>query len=350
MKAAYPMPSPSALSSALPPERAALRAAFLHTALEGGEYTVQDLPADASFRTYARLYDAQGAKIVMNAPGSELTGLRDFIRVAGALHEQGLRAPRIFAEDTENGFLLLEDFGDDSFSRILAAAPEREASIYLSAVSALTALRGKADEARFAPYDNSALSRETDLVTEWYLPYMADEGVSFNVTETAEAYRAFWETANVSLASRRADIVLRDFHADNLHVLRDGVHARAVGVLDFQDALAGDGIYDLVSLLTDIRRRVSPETARMCYDAYYAVCGAEAGSRRAFDERCALFAAQRNCKILGIFVRLARRDGKHRYLNYLPAVREAVREACGHSALSVLREILSPVLQEPEGA
>lgn len=320
------------------------RDAFIAASLPSPLVSLDLIPADASFRSYARLHTVSGTcYILMDAPGSERDALPAFIHVADIIHTSGCRSPRIFAKDLEHGFLLLEDFDNHSISRILRDDISRETQVYKDAVSTLVALRDCTPAKDLPAYDASILRREVMLLPEWYVPFMQEQGIACDQKTFTEMYQQFWDRTFPQLMTRRADIVLRDYHADNIHVLESDDLCGRCGLLDFQDALFGDGIYDLVSLLTDIRRDVSDETVDAAKEIYKHALSPE--EQATFDERYALFAAQRNCKILGIFVRLAKRDGKTRYLDMLPATRRAVTQACAHPSLEPLHTLLEPLLK-----
>jgi aminoglycoside/choline kinase family phosphotransferase len=160
------------------------------------------------------------------------------------------------------------------------------------------------------PYDAARLMEEVMLLPDWFLPAASGRTAS---PEALAAYRALWAPLLAEVAGGLGTLVLRDYHADNLMVTPHGL-----GLLDYQDAVIGHPAYDLVSLLEDARRDVPPVLAAAMLDHYLALApvGDEARFRRAFD----ILGAQRNAKIVGIFARLSRRDGKDRYLDLIPRV------------------------------
>lgn len=250
---------------------------------------------------------------------------RPFLDVAGWLTAHGQRAPEILAADPDRGWVLLEDFGDDRMRDWLDTNPAGEEAAYAAAIDALVALH-RQPPGPFPPYDMAAYQREAALLTEWYCPAMGlsvDEG----------GYRAAWEAALAPMMARQEPgvTVLRDYHAENIMLLSpapDGTGEQ--GLIDFQDALVGHAAYDLVSLLQDARRDVSPELERRMLDRYRAASGAGAE----FEADYARLGAQRNAKIVGIFTRLWKRDGKQRYLAYIPRVWEAMERDLAHPALA----------------
>jgi N-acetylmuramate 1-kinase len=285
---------------------------------------VEPLPGDASFRRYFRIRDADGkTAMLMDAPPPH-EDPRPFLHVAKYLVGQGFRAPEIYGEDLSRGLILIEDFGDARMREHVDANPEDERAIYIQAIETLAELE-RAPVCAVAPYDEAAYLRETGLLAEWYMPTMALP------VDSAE-YDALWRRALSPLFDRRWQqvTVLRDYHAENIMLLPDG----AQGLIDFQDALAGHPAYDLVSILQDARRDVSPELEGEMLDHYLSRANAGAD----FDLHYALLGAQRNAKIIGIFTRLWKRDGKERYLGFLPRMWGLLERDLAHPGLVELRD------------
>ncbi len=272
------------------------------------------LAGDASFRRYYRLIDGERRAVLMDAPPPQ-EDVRPFVQVAGMLRGHGLSAPEIFAEDRELGLLLIEDFGDDTYTRLIARGAD-EAELYTLAVDTLVALqRAVTAPPDLPPYDEERLLAEAALLIEWYAPETLGAPVS---KELREEYSALWREALALAVPPEPTLVLRDYHVDNLMLLpgRDGV--QRCGLLDFQDALAGPAGYDLVSLLEDARRDV-PAALRAAMTERYLAAFPNI-DRGGFRRSAAILAAQRNAKIIGIFTRLWRRDGKSQYLGHIPRV------------------------------
>ena len=297
------------------PGRKAAMAEFLAAAGWGGA-TPAMLAGDASFRRYYRLAEAGRRAVLMDAP-PPMEDVRPYIAVAGILRDLGFSAPRIDAEDRERGFLLLEDFGDDLYTRLIVGGADEDA-LYALAIDTLIALhravagRGLPDLPR---YDTTRLIDEAALLADWYMPAV----LSGPVQDAARAeYLALWRALLPAAECEAPTLVLRDYHVDNLMLLPGRPGVRGCGLLDFQDAVLGPAAYDLVSLLEDARRDVpAPLRARMTgrYLAAFPQL-----DRAAFARSATILAAQRNCKILGIFTRLWRRDGKPQYLSHIPRV------------------------------
>jgi N-acetylmuramate 1-kinase len=284
---------------------------------------VEPLPGDASFRRYFRLERPDGSTaMLMHAPPPH-EDPAPFLHVAHWLNENGMRAPAILAEDAAQGWVLTEDFGNDRMRDWLDDHPADERAAYEAAVEALAALH-RLPPGPFAPYDMAVYAREAALLTEWYCPA---QGLEVD----AAGYAAAWEEVLAPVLSRQRPgvTVLRDYHAENIMLL-GGKASAPQGLIDFQDALVGHPAYDLVSLLQDARRDVPVdlETAMLVHYAHHAGVADDE-----FIADYALLGAQRNAKIVGIFTRLDRRDGKPKYLGMIPRVWAALERDLAHPAL-----------------
>ena len=277
---------------------------------------------DASFRSYYRILSEGKKWILMFAPPSH-EDIFPFIKIDEFLFENGFSAPKIFAVDEKNGFILLEDFGDDTYSRVLAKAPQEEKEaleldLYKKACDCLIELHKTKIIKKVAPYNNALLFREVMLFIDWYLP-LQKKSMSFQ--EKSE-FKAAWFELFDQLNKESQVLVLRDYHADNLMTLPDRSGYKQVGLLDFQDAVIGFKAYDLVSLLEDARRDLNEENRQKIFDYYLEKSNCD---KISFTKDYEILSLQRNIKIVGIFSRLSARDGKHSYLDLLPRVLNFVR-------------------------
>jgi aminoglycoside/choline kinase family phosphotransferase len=283
---------------------------------------ISPVAGDASFRRYFRVNSAtRGKAILMDAPPPH-EDPQPFLDIAQYLTGHQFRAPEIYGTDLTRGLVLLEDFGDRRMREHLDDHPEDEAEIYRAAIDTIVRLAGT-PAAHAQPYDMATYLREVQLLTEWYMPAM---GLSCD----ANAFDQMWVDALAPLASCQDVTVLRDYHAENIMLLDDGEQ----GIIDFQDALVGHPAYDLVSLLQDARRDVRPELEADML-AYY-LTAANPGPD--FDAHYALLGAQRNTKIIGIFTRLWKRDGKERYLSFLPRMWGLLERDLAHPALANVKQ------------
>ncbi len=312
-------------------DRAKLRASFVARA-GWGDAQERLLAGDASFRRYFRLRRSGGTAVVMDSPATH-EPVGPFVRIGRHLLSMGLSAPEIFAADEASGFLLLEDLGDNTFARVLAGGGN-EAELYGRATDVLVAVRAAPDHGLLpglGAYEGEALIDAAILVPEWYLPEATGRATT---TEETESYRAAWRRCLAALPPNGSCLLLRDYHKDNLLWLPERPGVRACGLLDFQDAQRGHPSYDLVSLVEDARRDVPPAIHAACLDRYIGATGLNAKDFRA---GFALMAAQRHARIIGLFVRLLRRDGKADYLPHLPRVWRMFERAVAHPALEPLR-------------
>ena len=339
-----------------------------------GDAAVAPLPGDASTRSYARLTHNERRAMLMNQPqGAEaptapadadeatrralgynavarLAGAdcRRFAAVADYLRARGLGAPQIHAADHAQGLMVLEDLGDALFTDVIPiGAPEEE--LYKAAVEVLARLHKErapallAEDVPLFVYDDVALIAETDLMLEWFLPLALDRAA----TEAEyKEHRALWQAALAAIADSEPVFVHRDYHAQNLMWLPERTGLARVGLIDFQDAVAGSRAYDLISLTEDARRDVSPALAEIATAHYLSVMRAQGTSldENHFRAEMAVMAAQRNAKIVGIFARLYKRDGKRRYLAYLPRVWNYLERDLSHPLMSDLRAWYDRVL------
>lgn len=309
---------------------------FLAAAGWGGA-TCAILAADASFRRYDRVVLGERRAVLMDAP-PEKEDVKPFLLIARHLRGLGYSAPEILAEDTAAGLLLLEDLGDDTYTRLLARGEDEEA-LYRLAIDLLIDLHGRPAAETvpddLPPYDDTRLLDEAGLLVEWYLPAVMDGTPDAAILSN---YRDLW--SNLLVPARRVPetLVLRDYHVDNLIGLPDRTGVAACGLLDFQDAVVGPVSYDLVSLLEDARRDIPPPLAAAMLEHYFAAFPRL--DEDAFRASYAILGAQRHCKVIGIFTRLCLRDGKARYLRHIPRLWRLLEGALAHPVLAPLGDWL----------
>lgn len=297
---------------------------------------VEPLAADASFRRYLRIRRGSETAVLMDAP-PDREPIEPYAAIARHLLSLGFGAPRIEAEDPATGLLLMEDLGDDTFTRLLARG-EDETALYELAVDTLIALH-RLPAATSVPrglpaYSDDLLMAEADYLLDWYLPAI---GLALR-PGSRSAYGARWREAFAQARDVPQTLVLRDFHVDNLMRLHGREGPAACGLVDFQDAVAGPASYDFVSLVEDARRDVPPALAGALRHRY--LVAFPDLDATAFDRSCAVLGAQRHCKVIGIFTRLSRRDGKDAYLGHIARVWRLLEAAVLHPALRPIRDWL----------
>lgn len=320
------------------------------------------LSGDASVRAYERVDGRDGlpTKILMDAarhkPGpilqdgkyyQQLAHIAEdvipFVAIDELLRERGFAAPTIYASDLDQGILLIEDLGSEGILDEAGAPIEAryvESARLLAQLHAAPARRdivlAGGVEHHIPDFDRTAMKIETRLLVDWYLPWK--RGAPATDQEKQE-YAAIWDDLIDLIATSEKNLLLRDFHSPNIiwRAEQDGV--RRVGLIDFQDAMIGPTAYDVASLVQDARVTIELALAGRMMDAYLA-------DRRAagpFDEALFLrdwhlMSAQRNCKLVGIWVRLMQRDGKPGYMKHMPRTFAYLEVALAHEALKPLRD------------
>ncbi len=318
------------------------------------------IQGDASTRIYERLALSGTSVILMNAPpradGPPVKNgqpystiahlaetMRPFVAIARHLREHGFSTPEIIAADIDSGLLIIEDFGNKGI--VAGDPPQPIEERYMAAIDVLIALHrlelppklpvAPRIDYQFPTYDLDAYLIELELLLDWYLPYrntpvMADARAEFEM---------LWRAALEELIAAPSTWVLRDFHSPNLLWLPEREDFARIGILDFQDAVLGPHAYDVASLAMDARADVS-EDLELALLSRYAIGRGEydpAFDPGTFALHYVTLGAQRSTKILGIFARLDRRDGKPQYLKHLPRVWNYLSRALAHPSLADLR-------------
>jgi len=331
-----------------------------------GEADIESFPGDASTRRYFRLTRGDERAVLMDAPkGAEAPnepegatheervklGYNAIARLAGPdpaaftcidneLVIRGFSAPKILAADLDAGFLLLEDFGASVYARVIENDPSLERPLYEAAVDCLgeiyrssfpSRLKWRESRWRVRDYDETALLAETDLFLDWYAP---DAGLEISDDLRQELYGLFRESF-AYLKTQPPGLALRDFHAENLFWLPERESVAKVGLIDFQDALFCHPAYDLMSLITDIRRDVSPDLKDILIERFCEV--AKISDVDAFRAAYAVLSVQRGTKLLGFPVRADLKFGKPQYRVLLPRVKRHLRDDLSHPAVAPIK-------------
>lgn len=320
------------------PDRDAAIDAFL-SANNWGDGTRAPLAGDASFRRYERVTRNTGEHVVlMDAPPPQ-EDIRPFVTIARHLVDLGLSAPKILAADERYGFLLLEDLGDNTYTRLLLDGHD-ERALYTLATDALIHLH-QTPSAEVIPegvirYGEGRLLEEVDRLNEWYLPLVGAAPVAPHVRSD---YLDLWRELLPTAWATPSSLILFDYHVDNLLLLDDRSSVAACGLLDFQDAVDGPVTYDLMSLLEDARRDVDPTLIADMKARYLAAFPAI--TQDDFDASWAVMAAQRHLRVIGTFARLKVRDGKPHYLDHMPRLWRYMDACLTHPALASLKDWLA---------
>jgi N-acetylmuramate 1-kinase len=270
--------------------------------------------------------DGDRHAVLMDAPAPH-EDPKPFIAIAEYLKGVQLRAPQIFARDLDQGLLLIEDFGADRMREAVDSNIATETETYLGVVDVLIELHKHAPPP-IKSQTVEAFVEEVGLFIEWYCP---EVGIEFDKAGYFEAWQSV--LAPIMANMGKAVTVLRDYHAENIMLIAGQSGLSRFGLLDFQDALSGHPAYDLVSMLEDARRDVSPsvEQAMLAYYAEKTGHGAE------FEKAYWGLGAQRNTRILGLFVRLWKRDGKPHYTAFQPRMWGLLERDLAHQSLGPVR-------------
>lgn len=266
-----------------------------------------------------------------------------FVALDQVLHKAGVTVPTIYAADLGRGLLLIEHLGNGSFLNEGRPVAER----YAAAAELLAMIHGRPWPSHIEtgwgaahvipPFDRDALLIEAELLIDWYLPFVTGRPAG---DALRARFRAAWNRVLDRLDAAETSIVLRDVHSPNIVWRQERQGHDRLGIIDFQDALIGPAAYDVASLALDARVTVPQEIERATVRAYVAARqAAGAFDEKSFAAAYAITAAQRNSKILGIFVRLKVRDGKPAYLEHLPRIRDYLARVIGHPALAEVREL-----------
>ncbi len=304
------------------------------------------LAADASTRSYDRLFHNDGIQsaVLMKTPPQDTNTIATFVKMTEILRGFGLSAPEVFHQQKDNGLLMIEDLGDALLARICDDHQTIETELYSSAIDLLVELQRHPAPDGLPAYDMETYLRESRLLTQWYLP--AATGAPVTTKLNAEFDKLICQACK-KLSRSRPIIVLRDYHAENLFWLPDRRNWARIGLIDYQDALAGHPAYDLVSLLEDARRDVSTKLAHAMLKRFLGACGRD---KSTFERDYSILGMQRNLKIIGIFTRLFIRDGKFSYLDLLPRVWQYLQRDLSHPELSDLHVWVQENVPEPNQA
>lgn len=277
------------------------------------EWDITSLAGDASPRKYFRLSSGPNTAVLMDAPINSCGSLTPFIRIAEYLVVNGFSAPKIMTKDLSGGFLILEDLGDDLFSSILRSNPEMEVEIYLVALDILITLREKDLPPNIPAYTPKIQGDLASLSLTWYAQNILED----EVPRKDVTYLASLVSDAIADLNEKQVFVHRDYHAENLLWLPERSGQKRVGIIDFQDGSSGQASYDLVSLVEDARRDISDQLKSALLRKYANLTG---DPLDVVEKRVAISGIQRNLRIIGIFARLAIRDSKSWYVDYIPRV------------------------------
>ena len=286
---------------------------WITTVLGSDQFEISFLAGDASFRRYARIKLNNKTFMLMDAPPDKEDCV-PFVTIDEFFDRNGVRVPKIIAKNLEQGFLLLEDFGDVLLSTLLN--DQTVDAYYAQSFKQLVQLQTINGKGNFPDYSYEKLISEMELLTDWMLPSLK---IQLTADQSALIKRTFAILANAAVAQPQV-IVHRDFHSRNLMKIEAETD---LGVIDFQDAVIGADTYDLISITRDAYVQWNAERVYEWFKVFYDLLPAAQKQDRDFEQfkkDADFMAIQRHIKILGIFVRLFERDGKSGYLKDLPRV------------------------------
>ena len=310
------------------------------------------LPVDASTRSYTRLSLDDKTCLLMDAPPPQ-ESLTNFIIIDEHLAKIGLRTPKIFARDLVHGFALIEDFGRHTFTQLLKAGFDEQA-LYFTAIDALKQLHTHPLSPQIAApkQDMQLFLTGVGVFADYYMPFITGQTLS---PKSRIDYDDLWRDALLGIESRTETLVLRDYHVDNLMLLDPTLPLVSgaspinnCGVLDFQDSVIGCKAYDLISILEDARRDIPKPIVEASLQRYFD--GVSKAEQAAICNDMALMAAQRHCRIAGVFVRLTVRDGRTSYMQHMPRVVRYLSKALHNPQLSRVRDFIISHLGNDLGA
>lgn len=307
---------------------------FVDQCFSNASSTLEAILGDAGQRSYYRIYSKGKTYVVMDCPPSYCS-VQVFINIAIYLQKKEFSAPQILHKDIEQGFLILEDFGILSVKNYLLGISDQgnseQQAIYHLIIDLLVSLQSKEVPLGLLEHDNELLLSELKLFVDWYIPHAYNREIHMY---EFEEFMEIWYNILESLAPMPSSIVLRDYHVENMMYLEDRKSIQRLGLLDFQDALTGSPIYDLVSVLEDARIQV-PRLDALRYVEYFS-------KKKKIDIEPVLLnyhilGAQRNSRILGVFARKVIRDHDNSYLQYIPRVLKYLEYDLSYVALAPLK-------------
>lgn len=300
-------------------------AAWLNNVLNNQEYTINPASSDASFRSYSRVISNNQSYILMDTPPDKENS-KPFVEIANILLKAGLNVPKIYEANLKEGILLLSDLGNKTYLEQLNH--QNVSSLYKDAYLALIKMQKNAETHSLKVYDGSLLRQELQLFSDWYLKFHKSYEMNNLEKNTLDS---IFDLLVKNIQSHAQVFVHRDFHSRNL-MFCDGAPGENPGILDFQDAVKGSIVYDVVSLFKDAYI-VWDETEIMDWLIRYWELAKKNGLKvhedfAEFYRDFEWMGVQRHLKVLGIFARLNYRDHKANFLNDLPSVENYLRRAC----------------------
>jgi N-acetylmuramate 1-kinase len=307
-------------------------------------YNINEITAlkgDASRRCFYRHIKNNKSVIIIDANPNLGEDPNAYAAVTYLLEKHHFSVPAILASDINNCFFIFEDFGDDLFARVLKDDAKKAESLYKNALDLLVTLQKTTIDPvlsygdgtyKLQNYDINRFISEVKIFTDWYFPEITKRPTP---ASAKDELNTIMRGLLLPVVNQSSGLVLRDYHAENLMVLPNKNGIQAVGLLDYQDAVIGNHAYDVVSLLQDARRDISPDFEKNMRD--YFITQSKITDSEAFLRDYYILGAQRNIKILGIFTRLWLRDRKDHYLPHIKRVWEYLERDLAEPQLQPLK-------------
>ena len=297
------------------------------------DYKIEVASADASFRAYYRLSREDKTVLLMDS-SLEKESLTPFIDVTARLLKAGVRAPHILEQNLNNGFLIIEDFGNTHYLNVLNKKNFKE--LYRNAIDEIIKMQN-AETKNLPLYDKAFLHFEMDLMKEWYLEKKL--GITLNDNQKEMVENSLNAISDVVLSQPQNVFVHRDYHSRNIMLTLTNV----IGVIDYQDAMNGAITYDLVSLLKDCYIEFKREDIEKLALEFRDKKGLNASDKK-FIKWFDFMGLQRHIKVLGIFSRLYLRDDKDGYLKDIPlTLKYTIETASRYNETKELAKFLQDV-------
>jgi aminoglycoside/choline kinase family phosphotransferase len=306
------------------------------------KYKILPIAGDASFRKFYRFVLNNNSKIIVSSKKEKYENLLAYSAINKFLRQNKILTPKLFAHDYPKGIIVIEDFGDISFYKVLLRQ-KRKLTTYKKLIDLLLKIQKIKAKSKIKniigkphvinKYSNKYLHKESDLFFDWYLPLFLDKKKVLKVKKKTKKILSLLYN---SLNFPNSCFVHRDYHAQNLMKV-----GSKIGVIDSQDALIGNPAYDLVSLIDDVRIKTSRKLKDQIYSYYlkrtfktYRI------NSKKFSEDFNILSVQRSLKIIGIFSRLFIRDKKNKYLKLIPYTWQLLEMRMNSEIFSKLKEIL----------
>ena len=307
------------------------------------KFKILSIAGDASFRTFYRLSLNKSSKIIVLAKKEKYQNLVAYSSINKFLRNNKILTPKLYAHNYPKGIIVIEDFGDLSFYKILLKK-KNKLPIYKKLVDLLLKIQKIKSKIKIKninngshiidKYSNKYLFKESNLFFDWYLPlFLSKKKVSNIKKRTNKILSKLYKKLNFS----NSHFVHRDYHAQNLMKV-----GKKIGVIDSQDALIGNPAYDLVSLIDDVRIKTSIKLKNQIYSYYLKKTSKiYKNNSKKFLEDFKILSVQRNLKIIGIFSRLFIRDKKKQYLKFIPYTWQLLEMRMDSEIFSELKKILN---------